>query len=333
MIYLVLIACCVMGAAFFSGTETAIISVSRIKIRHLAKAGDRKAAALERLLTRPERALSVALVGTNIFVVLTAILATTYAIEVLKQGENLGMVLATVVMTPILLIFGETLPKTFFYHHATWIALRVIPALTFFSVVFYPLVQICSLPSQVILRITGGDTQRKNPFVTREELKLLIMEGESDLNVYEQKMIGHLFKFSETIVRSIMVPAEKMVAVDGWGTVADAVRLMRETGHSRVLLFEGRIDKIVGCVAVQDIVGLEPSIPLARVKRPLIFVPENKRIPELLLLLSQVGHHMAMVVNRHRRVSGLVTLEDIIEEIVGEIEDEYDALSVRNQSP
>jgi CBS domain containing-hemolysin-like protein len=243
------------------------------------------------------------------------------------------MALATVVMTPILLIFGETLPKTFCYHHATWIALRVVPALIFFWVVFYPLVQICSLLSQVIFRIMGGDTQRKNPFVSREELKLLIIEGQSDLNVHEQKMIRHLFKFSETIVRSIMVPAAKMVAVDASGTLGDAVRLMRETGHSRVLLFDGQIDKIVGCVAVQDVVSLEPSIPLARVKRSLIFVPENKKIPELLLLLSQVGHHMAMVVNRHRRVSGLVTREDLIEEIVGEIEDEYDALSVRDQTP
>jgi len=320
MTYLILIACCVVGSAFFSGAETAIISASRIKIRHLATLGDRNAIGLERFLAKPERVLSAALVGTNIFVVLGSILAATYTASLLNQRENLGIAIATIVMTPIMLIFGETLPKTLFYHHANWIALRIVPVLTFFWVVFYPLVQICSLPARAILSLAGAGAERKDPFVTREELKLLIMGGQSDLNVYEQEMINHLFKFSETMVRSIMVPLDRVVATDVKGTVADAARRIRESGHSRVLLFDGRVDKIVGHVAVQDILGLDASVALSRVRRPVLFVPENKKISELLVHLSEVGHHMAIAVNRYRRVSGLVTREDIVEEIVGEID-------------
>jgi len=330
MTYLILIACCVVGSALFSGAETAMISASRIKIRHLASLGDRSAVAVEECLARPERILSATLVGTNIFVVLASILAATYTISLLNQRENLGMAIATIVMTPIMLIFGETLPKTLFYQHANWIALRIVPVLNFFTVVFYPLVQVCSLPTRAIIMLTGTRDEVKNPFVTREELKSLIIGGQSDLNISEQKMIGHLFKFSETVARSIMVPLDKVVATDVKGTVADAVQRIRESGHSRLPLYDGRTDNIVGYVAVQDILGLNGSLPLSQARCPVIFVPENKRISELLLHLNQVGQHLAVVVNRYRRVSGVVTLEDIIEEIVGDIEDEYDASSSRN---
>ncbi len=321
---LILIAGCVVGSAFFSGVETAMISASRIKIRHLASLGARNAMAVERFLAEPERMLSVTLVGTNIFVVLGSILAASYAVALLNQRENLGIVIATLAMTPIMLIFGETLPKTFFYHHANWIVLRIVPILSFFSIVFYPLVLICSLPTKAVALLTGDRGKMKDPFVTREELKLLIIDGQGDLNVHEQGMISHLFRFSETKARSIMVPLDKVVAADVRGTVAHAVRRIRESGHSRLVLYDGRIDNIVGYVAVQDILGLKANLPLSRTRRPVIFVPESKTISELLLHLKQVGQHLAMVVNRYRRVSGLVTLEDIVEEIVGEIEDEYD---------
>jgi CBS domain containing-hemolysin-like protein len=333
MIYLLLIACCVVGSGFFSGTETAIISASRIKIRHLASRGNRKAAAIEKLLAKPEQVLSTALVGTNIFTVLGSILAATYTISLLSERQNLGIAIATVVMTPIMLIFAETLPKAFFYQHANWVVLRIVPILKVFSVVFYPLVQICSLPTKAILFLTGDPGKRKNPFVTREELKLLIMGEEGDLSVHEQQMISHLFRFSETVARSIMIPLGKVVAVAVNGTVADAGRQIRESGHSRIPLYERQIEKIVGYVAAQDIVGLDSSLPLSHVRRPVIFVPENKRISELLLHLGQTGHHMAIVFNRYRRVSGLVTVEDIVEEIVGEIEDEYDVLPSAATSP
>lgn len=329
MIHLILIACCVIGSAFFSGAETAIISASRIKIRHLANLGNRNAIAIERFLAQPERVLSAALVGNNISVVLGSILAANYTISLLDQRESLGMAIATITMTPIMLIFGENLPKTLFYHHANWIVLKIVPVLKFFSVVFYPLIEICSLPARAIVLLIGDRGKTKNPFVTREELKLLIIDGQSDLNVHEQEMISHLFRFRETVARSIMIPLDKVVAIDMKGTVADAISRIKESGHSRLPLYDGRIENTVGCVAVQDILGLDGNLALSRVRRPVIFVPENKGISELLLHLEQVGQHMAMVVNRHRHVSGLVTLEDMVEEIVGEIEDEYDKSGVR----
>ena len=324
MIHLILIVCCIVGSAFFSGAETAIISASRIKIRHLAKQGNKNAVKLQGFLEKPEPVLSAALVGTNIFVVLSSILAASFAISLLNGQENLGMALATAVMTPVMLIFGETLPKTLFYEHANWIALRIVPIMTFFRVVFHPLAWVCSLPARAIFLVAAAGNHKKNPFVTREELKLLIMDGQGDLNVDEQRMIDHLFRFSETVARSIMVPLDRVIAIDVRGTVADAALRIRESGHSRILLYDGELERVVGHVAVQDVVGVKGDLPLSGLRRPVIFVPENKGISELLLHLNQVGHHMALVVNRHRRVSGLVTLEDIVEEIVGEIQDEYD---------
>ncbi len=286
---------------------------------------------MERFLERPEQILSVMLVGTNICVVLGSILAATYAISLIDQQE-FGMAIATVVMTPIMLIFGETLPKTFFYQHANWIVLRIVTVLEFFSVVFYPFVLVSSLPARAIVWLFGDRGRVKNPFVSREELKLLILGGQGDLKVHGQEMIGHLFKFSETVAKSIMVPLDKVVAVDVGGTVADAVRLIGKSGHSRLPLYDRRIDNVVGYVSVQDILGLDSELPLSRVRRSAIFVPENKKISGLLLHLKQVGQPMALVVNRYRRVSGLVTLEDIVEEIVGDIEDEYDVSSSRKLS-
>ncbi|MBW2122206.1 MAG: HlyC/CorC family transporter [Deltaproteobacteria bacterium] len=321
---LILILCCVICSAFFSGAETAIISASRIKIRHLASLGNRSAIAVEKSLARPERVLTAALVGNNVFVVLGSILAATYALSLLDQRENLAMVAATVVMTPVMLIFGENLPKTLFYRHANWLVLRVVPVVELFSVILYPLIQICSLPARGISLLLGDEDKRKSPFVTREELKLLIMEGQSDLNVEEQEMIGHLFRFSETLVGSIMVPLERVVMVDVKGTVRDAASRIRESGFSRLPVFEDRTDNIVGYVAVQDILGLDAETPLLRVRRPVVFLPETEKISQALLHLKQMGQHMAMAVTRNGRVSGLVTLEDIVEEIVGEIEDEYD---------
>jgi CBS domain containing-hemolysin-like protein len=321
---LVLIVCCVLGSAFFSGAETAMVSASRVKIRHMARLGDRNAQIAERFLARPEWFLSVALVGTNICVVLGSILAAMYTTSLLNQQENLGIALATVVMTPVMLIVGETLPKTFFYHHANWLVPRIVPILRFFSLFFYPLVQFSSLPTRAIAAVIGEQDKTKNPFVSREELKLLIIEGESDLDADGQRMISHLFRFSDTMARSIMIPLDRVITVDVKGTVSDAIERIRESGHTRLPMVDGATDHIIGYVAVQDILGQDGSLPLSRVRRPVIFVGENRSISWLLLHLKEIGHHMAVVVNRYRRASGLVTLEDIVEEIVGEIEDEYD---------
>jgi CBS domain containing-hemolysin-like protein len=325
MIQLILIACCVVGAAFFEGIETAVLSVNRIKIRHLATRGRRDAIAVERLLAIPAQFLSTMLAGTGVFTVLGSILAATYFTSLFNNRENLGVAVATIVMTPVMLIFAQTLPKVVFYHHATQIALRIIPVLTFFSWLLYPLVQLCSLVTKGVFRVARIQDKMKNPFVTREDLKLLMLGGPSDLKIHEQEMISHLFKFSETEARSIMVPLGRVIAVNIRGTVADAIQRIRETGHSRLPLYKGQMNSIEGYVSVQDILGLDPNLPLGQVKRPVMFLQESKKISEILLQLAETRQHLAMVVNRARKVTGLVTAEDIIEEIVGEIEDEYDA--------
>ena len=325
MISILVIIACIIGAAFFSGAETAIVSCSRIRIRHLAKGRDRKAQIVEKLLAKPERVLATTLVGTNIFIVLGVVMAAAYAGILLQNYEGLGGIAATLVMTPVILVFSETIPKAYFYRYADAITLRIGGLLRFFSYLFYPLMILTTfLPRRLIALL--GDTSPKNPFVTREELRLLMWESGrlGVLEKQEQDMIHHIFKFRETAVKSVMVPLVGVDAIEVGDKVAEALKVIGEQGHSRLPIYEERIDNIMAYVSVGDLLGKSPSTPIKDLMNPVLIVPETKSIADFLLDLKARGEHLAVVVDEYGGVSGIVTLEDLIEEIVGEIEDEHD---------
>ena len=325
MIYILIIIACIICAAFFSGAETAIVSCSRIRIHHLAKGLDRKAQIVEKLLAKPERVLATTLVGTNIFIVLGVVMAATYAGTLLKHYEGLGGVVATLVMTPVILIFSEAIPKAYFYWHADIITLRIGRTIRFFSFLFSPLV-IFSIFLTRRLTALMGDESRKNPFVTRDELRVLMWESGrlGILEKHEQDMIHHIFKFRETAVKSAMVPLVAVDAIEVRQKVGSAVKVIGDRGHSRLPIYEGRIDNIIAYVSVGDLVGKDPNTSIRRLMRPALVVPETKSIADLLLDLKARGEHLAVVVDEYGGVSGIATLEDLVEEIVGEIEDEHD---------
>jgi len=325
MIYILVIIACIIGAAFFSGAETAFVSCNRIRIRHLAKGLNRNAQLAERLLAKPERVLATTLVGTNIFIVLGVVMAATYAGFLLRHYEGLGGVVATVVMTPVILIFSEAVPKAYFYRHADIITLRIVGIIRFFSYLFSPLVILSTFLTRRLMSLMG-DESPKNPFVTRDELRVLMWESGrlGILEKHEQDMIHHIFKFRETPVRSVMVP---LVSVDAIGVnqkIASALKVIGERGHSRIPVYEGRIDNIIAYVSVGDLLGKDLNTSIKKLMRPAFVVPETKSIADLLLDLKARGEHLAVVVDEYGGVSGIATLEDIVEEIVGEIEDEYD---------
>jgi putative hemolysin len=327
MIYILVIIACIICAAFFSGAETAIVSCNRIRIRHLAKSLDRKAQVAEKLLAKPEKVLATTLVGTNIFIVLGVVMAATHAGSLLKQYEGLRGVVATLVMTHVILIFSEAIPKAYFYRHADIITLRIGGIIKFFSLLFSPLVILSTFLTRRLMFLMG-DESPKNPFVTRDELRVLMWESGrlGILEKHEQDMIHHIFRFRETAVKSVMVP---LVAVDAIGVsqkVASAVKVIEERGHSRLPIYEGRIDNIMGYISVGELMGKDPNTPIRKFMKPALVVPETKGIADLLLDLKARGEHLAVVVDEYGGVSGIATLEDIVEEIVGEIEDEYDEL-------
>ncbi|NIS60508.1 MAG: DUF21 domain-containing protein [Proteobacteria bacterium] len=325
MNYIFVIVACIICAAFFSGAETAFVSCNRIRIRHLAKAHDRSAQIVEKLLVKPERILATTLVGTNIFIVLGVVMAAAYAGELLRNYEGLSGIVATVVMTPVILVFSEAIPKAYFYRYANTITLRIGRLLRFFCYLFYPLVILSTFLPRKLMALVG-DTAPKNPFVTREELRLLMWESGrlGVLEKHEQDMIHHIFEFRETAVKSVMVP---LVAVDAIGVgekLASALKVISKRGHSRLPIYEERVDNIIGYVNVGDLLGKSPSTPIRDLMKQVLIVPETKSIADLLLDLKARGEHLAVVVDEYGGVSGIATLEDLIEEIVGEIEDEHD---------
>ena len=325
MSYILVIVACIICAAFFSGAETAFVSCNRIRIRHLAKGRDRNAQTVEKLLVKPERILATTLVGTNIFIVLGVVMAAAYAGILLRNYEGLGGIVATVVMTPVILVFSEAIPKAYFYRHADAITLRIGDLLRFFSYLFYPLVTLSTFLPRRLMALMG-DTSPKNPFVTREELRLLMWESGrlGVLEKHEQDMIHHIFKFRETMVKSVMVPLVDVDAIEVGEKVADALKVIGDRGHSRLPIYDERIDNIIAYVGVGELLEKSPSGPIKNLMNPVLIVPETKSIADLLLDLKARGEHLAVVVDEYGGVSGIVTLEDLIEEIVGEIEDEHD---------
>jgi len=325
MVYILVIIACIICAAFFSGAETAFVSCNRIRIRHLAKSLDRSAQVAEKLLAKPERVLATTLVGTNIFIVLGVVMAATHAGILVKYYEGLRGIVATLVMTPVILIFSEALPKAYFYRHADIITLRIGGIIRLFTFLFSPLVILSTFLTRRLMSLMG-DESPKNPFVTRDELRVLMWESGrlGILEKHEHDMIHHIFKFRETPVKSVMVPLVAVDAIEARQKVASAFKTIGDRGHSRLPIYEGRIDNIIAYVSVTDLLGKDPNTSIRKLMRPVFVVPETKSIADLLLDLKARGEHLAVVVDEYGGVSGIATLEDIVEEIVGEIEDEYD---------
>jgi len=325
MIYILSIIACIICAAFFSGAETAIVSCNRIRIRHLARSLDRNAQLAEKLLAKPERVLATTLVGNNIFIVLGVVMAATYAGTLLHNYEGLGGIVATLVMTPVILIFSEAIPKAYFYRYADIITLRIGGTIRFFSFLFSPLVILSTFLTRRLTALMGGESPQ-NPFLTRDELRVLMWESGrlGILEKHEQDMIHHIFKFRETAVKSVMVPLVAVDAIEVGEKVANALKVIGDRGHSRLPIYKGRVDNIIGHVNIGDLLGKSPGTPIKKLMKPALVIPETKSIADLLLDLKAGGEHLAVVVDEYGGVSGIATLEDLVEEIVGEIRDEYD---------
>ncbi|UCD85986.1 MAG: HlyC/CorC family transporter [Deltaproteobacteria bacterium] len=320
---LIIILLCLLFEGFFSGSEIAVVAADKIRLRNLARKGSGAAQLISSALERPERLLSATLIGTNISVVTSTTIATSIFVK--KFGDS-GVLYTTLIMTPLLLILGELIPKNLFQQRADSISLRIIRPLWLFYYLFYPLIYLLSRFTGSLSRVIGGSGE-KIPFVTKEELKsILKIRGKGgDLKVSEKRMIHRIFSFSETTVEEVMIPLIEVVAIQEEAPVAEAVEKITQKGYSRLPVFRSRIDEIVGILNSFDLLGatqreksIQPFI------REALFVPETKAADELLFQLQREGKSMAIVVDEYGGAVGVVTIEDILEEIVGEIEDEHD---------
>ncbi|MBT9148293.1 MAG: Magnesium and cobalt efflux protein CorC [Syntrophomonadaceae bacterium] len=312
-------------SAFFSGSETALTSLGKLKTKSLIE----KRKILFAWLNNPDNLLATILVGNNIANISASVLLTFILLRLFGEttAGKIGAV-STGVMTFLILIFGEIAPKTYARVNAEKVALRAMKLLIFFSYLFSPLVKFFLFVAGQLIRLCGGRRGGFEPFMTEDEIKGLINLGEEEgvLEKEKKEMIEGVFEFGEKKVREVMVPRPDIVAIEIESDLEEAFKLAVSTGHSRILVFKEKIDDVVGVLYVKDLLGLWPKgeiKPLSKLMQIPYFVPEAKKVDELLREFKNRRIHIAVVVDEYGGTVGLVTIEDLIEEIVGEIENEY----------
>ncbi|MES9897578.1 MAG: hemolysin family protein [Sedimenticola sp.] len=313
---------CLVLEGFFSGSEIGVISADQIKLRHLAAKGSKGAKLALKMLEKPEWLLSVTLVGTNISVVTNTTMVTALMIHLF--GDN-GSWMAIAVAAPLIWIFGEIVPKSIFQQKSDQLTPHIIFVLRFFSYLFFPILLVFSFLTRLLAKLAGGD--EKNPFTLREEIvTMLHMPAASagDIQPVEQNMIRRMFNFSETTVKDIMLQRMDVVAVEKGISCGEAKQISAEHAHVRLPVYDERVDRIIGILHTLELLGADPEQPIASFVRPAVYVTEGKSIRELMAELRAAGTVIAIVVDEFGSAEGIVAIEDIMEEVVEDLEDEYD---------
>lgn len=311
-------------AMFFSAAEMAFIAANRLKLRHLAESGDRTAVAYLEAFRHPERILAAAKMGGPIAHVVAASAATFALLPVLGGTAPL---IVTAALTPLMLIFGEIIPKAITREWATELILWMYRPLTWAAVVLMPFVAFSNAVVGSLLRLLGRRQLDSRQFVSREELKALLSlePGEADVTTQEAELIGKIFDLGDTTVREVMVPLVEVVMLPEDAPPEEAIRAIQQRGFSRIPIYRERETNVVGVVAAMDLLSRGAEVSrLGDLARQPYFVPETKRIDDLLREMQRHRIHMAIVVDEYGGSTGIVTLEDIVEEIVGDIQDEHD---------
>jgi putative hemolysin len=315
---------CLLATMFFSAAEMSFIAANRLRLRHLAEEGHAVAREYLVAFRQPERALSTAMMGVTVAHIVAASAATR---SLLPTAGEWAPIIVTLTLTPLMLVFGEIIPKAIAREWATTMILRMFRPLTWAAAALTPFVAFANTVVTSLLRVVGGPRPDARHFVSREELKaLLSMEpGEADVSSQEAEMIDKIFDLGDTTVREVMVPLVEVAMLPDTASPSDAVRLIGERGFSRLPVYGQRETNVVGVVSAMDIFrrGAEVAT-LDALRRPAYYVPETKRLDELLREIQRGRNHMSVVVDEYGGATGVVTLEDILEQIVGEIHDEKD---------
>ena len=318
---IILILIFLLMEAFFSGSEIGVVSADQIKLRHDAAKGSRGAQLALKMLKKPEWLLSTTLVGTNIAVVANTTITTALVIELFGAQSSW---LAVVLVAPLIWVFGEIVPKSIFQQRANEITPRAIFLLRLASYVFFPILVVFTLITRLLTWMFGQQIQ--NPFTLREEILTMLQmpATEGDIQPVEKTMIQRIFSFSETTAYEVMIPLIDVVAIEQGVTCGEAVHLAKQKAHIRLPVYNERVDKVMGVLNAMELLDTDPNQPIKPFIREVRYVPSSKNINELLLDLRKDGDRVAVVVDEFGGAEGLVTMEDIMEEVVEEMEDEYD---------
>ena len=311
---------------FFSGSEMALVNSDKLKLHHKANQGNRGAKLVLRLFQTPDVLLGTTLVGTNVS---TVALTTIGTMLMIHFFGSVGDFYAVVLFTPLFLIFGEIVPKSVYQQKSDEIAPIVVYPLRVFSALFYPVVFVFSRVARLGARLVGGGRTEQNVFITREQIRMVVEMADrgANVDVFDRARIKRAIRFAETSVGEAMIPVAEMTALNRNRDTRDAITLVRRRGYNRLPVYTGNISNIVGIVTLTtwDLMDLElPARPLEDFIKPAYYVSPYQTIDQLLPVLRTREDHMAIVVDEFGSAIGMITMEDILEEVVGEIDVGYD---------
>ncbi len=320
-----------VGSAFCSGTETALTALGDARARQLLDSGGRRPRMLRVWIDHPERVLSTLLIGNTLVNIGAGALAASIGSAIAMRagwGAATAIAAATALATAVILFFGEIVPKTLAKRQPVRISLMLIPAVRVVTAVLWPVSAAVTRATSAFVSLFGGGAPVA-PAVTSEEIEYLIEMGtkEGVLDEVKEELLNSVLEFADRVTKEIMVPRTRMVALDAETPADELVRIVAENPFSRMPVYEGSVDNVVGILLVREIIGevrRGSTIDLGKYLKPAFFVPEQMKISRLLKEMQRRRTHIAVVVDEFGGTSGLVTLEDVIEEIVGEIQDEAD---------
>ncbi len=311
---------------FFSGSEIAMVNSDKLKLRHKAKIGDRGAGLVLKLFKKPDVILGTTLVGTNLATVTISTLGALIFIDLFGASGDLISVL---VLTPILLIVGEVVPKSVFQQNADTLVTKLIYVLRFFSYLFYPVIFIFSRVARFATRVVGGGAEPQNMFITREELRVLldVTETAASPSTIDRKRIRRIIRFADTTVGEAMIPLADVVGFNETRDIEEAIRRVIKHGYNRLPVYSGNITNVKGVLTLNTWDLMQPTLaeqPVSDYVRPALYLSPKQTLDRALPQLQARKDHMAIVVDEFGSAVGILTMEDVFEEVVGEIDVGYD---------
>lgn len=328
IIYIVLLVICLILSAFFSSSETAFISLQRVRLEHLIETRTRGAKLVAKMIEHPERLLSTVLLGNNFVNTAATALATVLAISF--WGEK-GVLISTIVLTVVLLVFAETTPKTIAAHHSERVSLIYARPLRIISWFLSPIVTVLSWIASIFAKLFGEPPPRA--LVSDDEIRTMISIGhkEGTVEKSEAEMLTKVFDFGDRPVREVMIPRLEIIAIEQGSKISEFLSLYSKSPLSRFPVYKESLDNITGILSIKDVLmglakgSIAGDSSIDELIRPAYFTPETKRVSELFIEMRDKNYHMAVVVDEYGGTAGVVSLNGLVEEIVGPVGDEMGA--------
>ncbi|CAK7023370.1 hemolysin family protein [Tissierella sp.] len=313
-------------SAFFSASETALVSLSKIRLRRMVEDNEKNAKLISNLVENPNKLLGAILIGNNVVNIGASAIATSIAIDL--YGSK-GALISTIVMTILILVFGEVTPKSLAAQNSEKTSVKVARPISFVTIVFKPLISILTFVTNGIVRLLGGTKTGTQPLITEDELKTIVnvSHEEGVLEGEERQMIYNVFEFGDSHAKDVMTPRTNMAVVNINSTYSELLEFLKEENFSRIPVYDEDIDDIVGIMHVKDLilyVDNKDNFKLKDIIRPAYYTYEFKSTAELFDEMRLNRIPVAIILDEYGGTVGMVTTEDLVEEIVGEIKDEYD---------